>query len=481
MRYILGRVALRTESGLALARRSEAILFTGREFIALWSRPHLQGPAPLDYTTATLGLGSCTGPIRRCFDLPFHARTLPTLAVSLPDATFQPSQAAEWGRARVVLVCEPGTETLFDLLLPSAANFIRPFSLAQAQAEHRAFRRRLEEHDVRVIDLRQALLNGVDMNDNARARLESWAGQSVRLDAADLAADDAALAAADLAASLASLDPAALVDLVMLAPTIKLTPNPQALDPTSRFLARYELAGGSAYYLRDPLFTTRSGVVIGRLRLEKRRRENDLAAFALEQLGVTPLYCVQPPGFLEGGDFIPAGDFVLQGQGLLSDEDGIGQCLQERVYGHVEVAVVRDPRRQMDEMHLDTYFAFLAPDLCLLCETRLHGADEPEVDLYRPDGDPDHFRYRLVSCLPFSRYLTDKGIRILTFSTEESRNFAPNGLLLAPNHWLGVRQAGPALFDRLHRHGVNASPIDFSALTGGYGGPHCSTQVVVRE
>lgn len=401
--------------------------------------------------------------------------------MSHPPDTLRPSQAAEWGRARVVLVCEPGMETLFDLLQPNAANFLRPFSLAQAQAEHRAFRRRLEANGVRVIDLRQALANGADVNDEARARLESWAGQCVRLDTTALAADEAAMAAADLAASLATLDPAALVDLILLAPTIRLAPNPEPLDPTTRFLARYELSGGSAYYLRDPLFTTRNGVVIGRLRLDKRRRENDLAAFALAQLGVPPIYRVQAPGFVEGGDFIPAGDFVLQGQGLLSDEDGVGQCLEQRLYGYVEVAVVRDPRGQMDEMHLDTYFALLGPDLCLLCETRLHTADEPEVDVHRPDGAPDNFRYRLTRTLPLSRYLNEKDIRILTFSEEESKNFAPNGLLLDPNHWLGVRQAGPDLFERLQCHGVDAIPIDFAALTGGYGGPHCSTQVLVRE
>jgi arginine deiminase len=378
------------------------------------------------------------------------------------------------------LVCEPGTETLFDLLQPNAANFLHPFSLAQAQAEHRAFRQQLEEHGVRVIDLRQALLNGVGANDEARARLQAWARQSIQLDTADLAADDAALAAADLAASLDALDPAALVDLILLAPTIRLSANPEALDPTTRFLARYELAGGSAYYLRDPLFTTRNGVVIGRLRLEKRRRENDLAAFALAQLGVSPIYRVRPPGFIEGGDFIPAGDFVLQGQGLLSDADGIGQCLEQRVYGEVEVAVVRDPCGQMEEMHLDTYFAFLSPTLCLLCETRLKPSDEPEVDVYQPDGDSHNFCYRLVRRQSFSRYLGEKGVRILTFSTEESKNFAPNGLLLGPNHWLGVRQAGPDLFDRLQRHGIDVIPLDFAALSGGYGGPHCSTQVVER-
>lgn len=79
-----------------------------------------------------------------------------------------------------MLVCEPGTETLFDLLQPNAANFLRPFSLAQA--EHRAFRRLLEEFGIRVIELREALLSGIDDHGEARSRLQSWARQSLRLE-----------------------------------------------------------------------------------------------------------------------------------------------------------------------------------------------------------------------------------------------------------------------------------------------------------
>jgi len=225
--------------------------------------------------------------------------------------------------------------------------------------------------------------------------------------------------------------------------------------------------------------TTAAGCVIGRLRLDVRRIENDIVSHALEQLGIAPVYRVQPPGFLEGGDFIPCGDFVLQGQGLLSNADGVGQCLDHRVYGFVEVGVVRDPRAQMDEMHLDTFFAVFDRDLCALCDDRL-GDQQPIVDVYAPDGAPDQFTYKKVRTVGFLAYLEEKGMHVLTLSKKEQENYAPNGLLLGPRDFLGVSRAGPDYERRLNERGVKTRFLGFDALTCGYGGPHCMSQVIRR-
>ncbi len=216
------------------------------------------------------------------------------------------------------------------------------------------------------------------------------------------------------------------------------------------------------------------------LRLAERAAENDIAAHVLESLGVTPLYRVQPPGTLEGGDFIPCGDFVLQGQGLLTNEEGIRQCLEQRVYGYVEVAVVEDPRMDMDEMHLDTYFAVLDRDLAACVESRLDGDEEPTVKIYQPQGSPADYTYVLTRTTLFSRYLREKGIHVIPLSKAEQRDFAANGLLLAPRRLIAVTRAGDAFLERLSAAGVNVQALAFDALTGGYGGPHCSTQVLVR-
>src|SRR5512137_530560 len=90
------------------------------------------------------------------------------------------SQPAEWLPARAVLLCEPNIETLFGILETNSANFLAPFSLQQAQAEHRAFRREMESAGVQVVDLREALMG--DGSEADAARLRAWAAESVHYD-----------------------------------------------------------------------------------------------------------------------------------------------------------------------------------------------------------------------------------------------------------------------------------------------------------
>ncbi|BCX04701.1 MAG: arginine deiminase [Candidatus Roseilinea sp.] len=394
---------------------------------------------------------------------------------SLNLSSFAPSQPAEWLPARVVLMCEPGIETLFAILQPDAANFLFPFSLAQGREEHRAYRRLVESYGVRVIDYREALMHA------EHSRLAQWARKAVTLEYdAALTNDERDDAARQLDAALAALDAGSLVDVILLRPAIRVARSAAGLDPTTRFEARFTLTPPSPYYTRDPLITTREGVVVTRLKLDKRAPENDIAAYVLESLGITPRYRVQPPGTLEGGDFIPCGDFVLQGQGLLTNDDGVRQCLEHRVYGYVEVAVVEDPRRAMDEMHLDTYFAMLDRDLAVCVASRLSGDEEPAVRVYTPQGAPDDYTYVLTRTTLFSRYLREKGIHVIPFSKAEQLDFAANGLLVGPRRLIGVTRAGEPFAQRLRAAGVDVQTIAFDALSGGYGGPHCSTQVLVR-
>jgi arginine deiminase len=398
-----------------------------------------------------------------------------------PDS-IDATQAAEWLPADVVLLCEPNIETLFAMLERQSANFLRPFSLHKAKSDHRRYRETIERQGAKVIDLREALVQGAeDERSPARERLKDWARGAVRhMFADDMAIADRDQVLQDFQGVLDHADPFMLVDLILLRPTVHVAVNPEALDPTTRFLARYEVAPAhNNYYTRDPLITTAVGCVIGRLSLPIRQPENDIAEYALTQLGIEPVVRVEAPGTLEGGDFIPCGDFVLQGQGLLTNAEGVRQVLDAGGYGFVEVAVVRDPRNDMDEMHLDTYFSVFDRDLCAICEERLQG-QEPIVDVYEPVGTPDAFEYRLSRTEGFLSYLAGKGMKLLTFTKKEQEAFAPNGLLVGPRHFLCVKGCGDEFLAKLEAEGVRVEYLDFSALTGGYGGPHCSSQVIRR-
>lgn len=388
-------------------------------------------------------------------------------------------QRAEWLTPRLVLLCEPSMETLLGMLGASSSNYLHPFSLAGAQAEHRQFRGALQSIGTKVLDLREALATNSEEDPQARGRLEQWARASTSYDFGDaLVENDRAEAEAHFTRTIEKLDALDLADLILLRPTVRIQRRIERGEAS--LASRYELAPlSNAHYMRDPLTTTPAGCIIGRLSLEVRSQETEVAAFALEQLGVTPIYHIKAPGTLEGGDFIPCDTFVLQGQGVLSNAEGVAQCLEARAYGFVEVAVVHDPHAIRDEMHLDSYFTVFDADLCALCEDRFE-ADAPRVDVYLPEGTEADFTYRLARNVPLPDYLEGHGMRVLRFSRSDLEHFAPNGLLLGRKIYLGVSDRHSDWETRLMACGVSTHMIDFGHLGGGYGGPHCQSQVLVR-
>lgn len=398
----------------------------------------------------------------------------------------RPSQPAEWDRARVAVLCEPNVETLFAILETNSANFLRPFDLRKAREEHRKFRETLGSFGVKVIDIREALVSGTIPGEEGFSqgklnKLREFAFKSVKyVFDDDIRPEHRQMLLENLRRAINEMHPTVLADIVILRPRIHISYNPNALDPTTMFISDYAVEpANNLYFQRDGMLTTAEGIVIGNFTLDVRKVENDVVEFALSQLGIKPIYRVREPGHAEGGDFMPAGDFVLQGQGLLTDEEGVRQMLDHGVYGNVEVAVVKDPRPQMEEMHLDTYMNFLGKDLVLLSEDRMTPENEPVVDIYEPIPE-DRIRYRLRSQMKLTQYLRDKSFEIFTITLEEQENFAPNFLLIDDRKLIGVAQAGQEFADRLRSAGIDATMLDFSALTGGYGGPHCMSQVILR-
>ncbi len=390
------------------------------------------------------------------------------------------SQPAEWDRAEVVLLCQPSIETLFAILETNSANFLYPFDLKKAIEEHRNYRRKIEEFGAKVYDVREMLTNKCDDPENLK-RLRGFALTSVKYAFEGISREDGELLLSNLKRTIDVLSPEVLADVIILRPIINIRYNPRALDPTTKFLSSYCLApANNLYFMRDGMLTTKEGVVIGNFMLDVRKIENDIVELALRQMGIEPIYRVKEPGHAEGGDFMPAGDFVLQGVGLLSDEDGVKQMLDNGVYGNVEVALVRDPTPGMEEMHLDTYFNFLGSKLALLSEDRMIEGKEPLVEIFEPVAE-EKISYKRKGEMTLRKYLEEKGFEIFKITVEEQRNFAPNFLLLEEKRIIGVKQAGESFEERLKEYGVKADLLDFSALTGGYGGPHCMSQVILRE
>lgn len=380
-------------------------------------------------------------------------------------------QKAEWEKAQLVLLSEPSLATLFGSLTPSAVNFTSSFSLYQAKREHQIFKEELMSRGIEVVEVRDLLSNLTEKGHVERLKEAAACSLTYLHNQRDYRQRDI----------LKNLEPPDLVELIFLRPSIALYPSSSALDETTRVDAKYKLSPiTNHYFMRDPLMTTQKGVVICNLFLEERKVEIEVVDLILSILEIEPLHRVIYPGRVEGGDFMPAGDYVLQGQGLLTNCEGVAQLLEVGAYGEVEVAVVKDPMPTMEAMHLDTYFNFLASDLAVIQKERIEGPTRPEVDIYRPKKNSDSC-YSYEESMPFPDYLRSKGVELIEISALEQKNFAPNYLLLGEKDLIGVSKAGEEYFQRLVKHGVRVKQMDFSSLIKGYGGPHCMSQVLYRS
>lgn len=118
---------------------------------------------------------------------------------------------------------------------------------------------------------------------------------------------------------------------------------------------------------------------------------------------------IQPPGFLEGGDFFPAGrDLALLGIGLRSNYDAAKQLMEADVLGTTRFAVVRDDFEQhQDRMHLDCCFSILTHDCCLMLEEMMGegSATRRLVDLWIRDRRTGKYKLDKEG-IEFSKFMT---------------------------------------------------------------------------
>ena len=401
---------------------------------------------------------------------------------------------AEWDIPTDVLMHTPGDELFLGVVHPEAALFERAFSLAGAAGEHREYIRLLRQQGARVHTVVETLLAGA-VDEQGRAvpgaaleGLQGLAKQFLRIDASALPADEQAEQQAYLQETLKALHPRELVAIVLQSPTVHLRPS---LVPNTRYSASYEMSPVmNLYFCRDQQITTWRGVVMGRMNSEQRAAETEIMRFALRKLGIRPVYEVTGEGRLEGGDFIPAGNTAFLGQGLRTNAEGVRQLLEHRVFGAPRVVVVKDPWRNQDQMHLDTYFNILGPRRAVLVAERMDVRDASGrlVQPARPDRrcaidvyELGASGYRLVARDGgFQTFLEgDMGFRLTPVPNDDQLRYGINFLCVGPNRILGVAGVSAEYRARLGR--IDATWMDFANLTGGYGAAHCCVQVLHRR
>lgn len=425
---------------------------------------------------------------------------------------------AEWERLRRVAVHRPGIEMFFGLLDPYAALYERAFSRYEARREHDALVRTLrEEFGVRVLHLKETVLDAADRNPAVRRRLVDWAHETVTIRGGRR---EVAEARRSMEQNADALDSLHFFTLLLLNPVLEVGRGHPRRGVDVRIMGQEPLA--NLYFMRDQQAVTDCGLVVARPAKRQRAREPEITRFLWDILGIPVAGTVQEPGTFEGGDFMPMGTFALVGTGDRTNRAGVARFLG-CAPGFDEIGVVRQPGHPlipgdrpdpMVDMHLDTYFNVAGSGVVIGSEVLLRRA---RLDVYhRTDGGYEPSG----ETVPLYDYIRSKGFSVIDLSILEQLSYAANVLCVRDGTILAVegervmqtvllnleRKAArdPQRYGRLlrhaeedyrrikdegrffphktefSRHGIEVCPLHLENLTGGYGGPHCMTCTLER-
>ncbi|MBI4095626.1 MAG: hypothetical protein HY438_02060 [DPANN group archaeon] len=385
---------------------------------------------------------------------------------------------AEWDTLRDVIVHGLGMEILFGLLHPRANLYKSTFSRMAAAKEHQKLQDVLTGEGVRVHRVEDAL------KQNRRCLVEL---AMACLDFEDETAGKITTTR-EKERVVRGLDVDDLVAAVYLQPTAVVVRG-DGINSSDR-VDLYKLWPlTNSYFMRDSFITTDRGIVIGRMATEQREEETEITKAALRAMGIKPIYTMQnnrtEPLSMEGGDFIPAGNICFIGRGLRTTTGAIRQLLSNNCLGSDIVGVVDGPK-DMDQMHLDTWFNLPAKDTAIVCGPTLRDANTT-VTLYARDGG----RYNKITQKPqsFRDYLTKElGYRICEVSDRLQRAHATN-ILTVKDGKIVVPYVSKEYSRTLTKLGIDivSDPsekakkgLSLENITKGWGGPHCLTNGLLR-
>lgn len=212
-----------------------------------------------------------------------------------------------------------------------------------------------------------------------------------------------------------------------------------------------------AIYARDAVIATPGGIVLCRMGRESRRAEPAINGAALEALGERLLGVIEPPGMLEGGDFIWINDSAAAvGQGTRTNAQGIrqlGALLGTGVDLHI--VPLPAPDHPDDVFHL---MSIISP------------VDRNLAVIYPP-----------LMPQAFVRWLTGHGISFAEVPGEEYTAMACNVLALGPREVL-MLDGLPRTRALLEAAGCNVRTYKGDEISRkGEGGPTCLTCPLLRE
>ena len=386
---------------------------------------------------------------------------------------------AEWDNLKDVLVSTPGTEIFPGTLDYLTNDYQAPFSVSQAAKEHDNFKKIMsEEFGIRVHDVKNILLND---SENLRKLAEDSLTYKIignNHEVLEPTFEQKHELSYLKNQTLHSMSNEDLLKIVFEQPTIYISNSGNRLS--NNYMVKPIT---NHFFQRDPQIVTDKGIVIGKMKNGVRQNEVLLSKIVFESMGIKPIHQINGSATLEGGDFVAAKDYALIGLGLRTNANAIDQLINSNAMGYGEIGVVVDSFRQQDEMHLDTYFNFVAHNKALLLEDRMNNNPQKStsVIIYKRNSVGDYVQQNSVGEISFQNYLKSKDVHIIPISKEMQMNYGINILTINENNILAVKGIGEAYYSLLKKEGINVHQLELTNLTKGYGGPHCMTQVLSRK
>lgn len=392
----------------------------------------------------------------------------------LSDGT---SPRAEYDPARMILMHEPGMELYDGVIHPSAALYEHYFDVDAAAAEHRGYQDMLRKNGIKVITVKEILMN-TDI-----AALRQMVENVLIYDASSTSFDLKEVDASrkDVINRMTRAD---LIRTLLFRPIVRLqeTEINTGMEAITEHNPLMNL-----YFMRDQTISTPKGQILCKMNSSQREDEVDIVELCYKTLGVKPVYRIKgEDSFLEGGDYIPFGDMGLVGQGLRTTQAALDEMMEADVIGHDTLVVVRDHWKNQYQMHLDTYFNVIDKDLVTMCYNRYDAADESDENFLTADvytREPGTKQYHEVPELhgqSFKEFLANRGVHIIRVQKSDADHYANNYLTIDARHIMSVAGQSRELEEEYKKFGVNVEWVPLDNLIGGYGAAHCMTQVLRR-
>ncbi|SMD30979.1 arginine deiminase family protein [Picrophilus oshimae] len=407
---------------------------------------------------------------------------------------------AEWNSLKKVMLHRPGMEINYAMFAPKAFLFERPFNYMRAIEEHKMLEEKLKENNINVIILKDEIIKKALESDAFMDKLREKVISIVKYYGTKELIENARN---DLEKNIKYIDPETLFNAFITELSIDLKSYLNGIEYPTVYS---NLPLANLYFMRDQQAIS-SGIIIGNMRMNQRRKETDITEFFFREVLNENRITRVKNGYFEGGDFMPAGSFAIIGTGSRTDINGAIDAMNSGLMDFDEILIVNNPNydfmsyNPQFNMHLDTYFNIAGDGIVVTSENLIKNA---AATLYQKNGD----KYERAFETTLFDYIKKRDFNIIDMNLAEQLSYSSNFLTLSDKKIIAVdskriieklikEKVFPGNIENMIKkqisnefmpdkramidHGIDVIKIDLSEITGGYGGAHCMSSAIIRN